>query len=80
MLTNGSKDKIRDNYGFSMECTSEDLRSREQCDGNQSQQLQNWEKYWKRKQLPKPEKLKKLCRKVWSLIRMAHPVQAPMFH
>lgn len=58
----------RDVYGFRLDCTPEEMQARQSCEQKQAHQLQAWEKYWKRKQLPSGDKLKKLCRKV----RLSH--------
>jgi len=64
-MANGAGPSQRDVYGFEIDCTAEEQRERESCDKSQAQQVQAWwEKYWKRKKMPKPDKLKKLCRKV----------------
>ena len=64
-MANGiAKHVARDVYGFRLTCTPEEEQIRQQCEQRQAQQLQAWEKYWKRRRLPKDEKLKKLCRKV----------------
>ena len=64
MANGNAKHGARDVYGFRLSCTPEEEQTRQQCEQRQAQQLQAWEKYWKRRRLPKDEKLKKLCRKV----------------
>lgn len=68
-MSNGVGPISLDVYGFILDCTAEEQRSRDECDRSQAQQVQVWEKYWKRKKMPKPDKLKKLCRKVRHLAR-----------
>ena len=63
MPQNGRAREGRDNYGFVLECSQDQLLLKGRCDRKQAQQLSAWEKYWNRKELPRPEKLKKLCRK-----------------
>ena len=53
----------RDTYGFELKCTDEQYKVRQQCDGKQAHQAAKWAKYADKGQLPKGEKLKKLCRK-----------------
>ena len=64
MANGNAKHGARDVYGFRLSCTPEEEQIRQLCEQRQAQQLQAWEKYWKRRRLPKDEKLKKLCRKV----------------
>ncbi|BDA49083.1 TBC1 domain family member 2A [Coccomyxa sp. Obi] len=54
---------LRDVYGFELNCTDEQCNIRERCAEKQAHQAAKWAKYSEKKQLPKGEKLKKLCRK-----------------
>lgn len=53
----------RDVYGFELHCTDEQCNIRQLCAEKQAHQASKWAKYSEKKQLPKGEKLKTLCRK-----------------
>lgn len=66
----------RDVYGFELNCTDEQSNIRQRCAEKQAHQAAKWAKYSEKAQLPKGEKLKKLCRKasyLFLLQIMGHP-------
>ena len=59
-----STSEVVDVHGFTFHCSPDQQQDRKLCAQRQKAQTAAWEKYVKRKTLPKEDKLKKLCRKV----------------